>query len=86
MAVVLRLSDHGGFTPRWKKIWPATTRVNVRRMKAEAILNRAAAKAILEQRELGLDEWTGGEYQTDNFILHMHKMPNRAGGRQAAGR
>jgi hypothetical protein len=28
----------------------------------EAVLNRAAAKAIEEQRELGLDEWTGGEY------------------------
>ena len=40
---------------------------------SEAILNRAAAKAIVEQRELGLDEWTGGEYHTDNFILHMHK-------------
>jgi 5-methyltetrahydropteroyltriglutamate--homocysteine methyltransferase len=40
---------------------------------SEAILNRAAAKAIKEQRDLGLDEWTGGEYHTDNFILHMHK-------------
>ncbi len=40
----------------------------------EAILNRAAAKAIQEQRDLGLDEWTGGEYHTDNFILHIHKM------------
>ena len=40
---------------------------------SEAILNRAAAKAIQEQRDLGFDEWTGGEYQTDNFILHMHK-------------
>jgi 5-methyltetrahydropteroyltriglutamate--homocysteine methyltransferase len=39
----------------------------------EAIMNRAAAKAIQEQRDLGLDEWTGGEYNTDNFILHMHK-------------
>ena len=38
-----------------------------------AVLNRAAAKAIAEQRDLGLDEWTGGEYNTDNFILHMHK-------------
>src|SRR5580658_7236774 len=41
---------------------------------SEAILNRAATKAIKEQRELGLDEWTGGEYHTDNFILHIHKM------------
>ncbi len=39
----------------------------------EANLNRAATKAIQEQRDLGLDEWTGGEYHTDNFILHMHK-------------
>src|SRR5262245_18220261 len=40
---------------------------------SESILNRAAAKAIQEQRDLGLDEWTGGEYNTDNFIMHMHK-------------
>jgi methionine synthase II (cobalamin-independent) len=40
----------------------------------EAILNRAATKAIKEQRDLGLDEWTGGEYHTDNFILHMHRV------------
>src|SRR5271168_2567866 len=40
---------------------------------SEAVLNRAAAKAIQEQRDLGLDEWTGGEYQTDNFVLHMYK-------------
>jgi methionine synthase II (cobalamin-independent) len=40
---------------------------------SEAVLNRAAAKAIAEQRALGLDEWTGGEYHPDNFILHMHK-------------
>ena len=41
---------------------------------SEAILNRAAAKAIQEQRDLGLDEWTGGEYHTDNFILHIHNV------------
>ncbi len=40
---------------------------------SEAILNRAAAKAIQEQRDLGLDEWTGGEYHTDNFIEHLHR-------------
>jgi methionine synthase II (cobalamin-independent) len=40
---------------------------------SEAILNRAASKAIKEQRDLGLDEWTGGEYHTDNFIEHLHK-------------
>jgi methionine synthase II (cobalamin-independent) len=40
----------------------------------EAVLKRAAATAIAEQRELGLDEWTGGEYFTDNFIMHMHRV------------
>src|SRR5262245_28938041 len=39
----------------------------------EAVLKRVASKAIAEQRALGLDEWSGGEYHTDNFILHMHK-------------
>jgi len=39
----------------------------------EAALNRAATKAIKEQRDLGLDEWSGGEYFADDFILHMHK-------------
>ena len=29
-----RLSDHGGFTLRWKRIWPGITRVNVRPRKA----------------------------------------------------
>jgi methionine synthase II (cobalamin-independent) len=40
---------------------------------SEAVLKRAATKAIQEQRDLGLDEWTGGEYQTDDFIMHMHR-------------
>ena len=40
---------------------------------SETILNRAATKAIREQRDLGLDEWTGGEYHTDNFIEHLHR-------------
>ena len=39
----------------------------------EALLDRAAAAAIAEQRALGLDEWTGGEYFTDNFIDHMQR-------------
>ncbi len=39
----------------------------------EAVLTRAAARAIKEQRDLGLDEWTGGEYFTDEFLLHLHK-------------
>lgn len=37
------------------------------------VLDAAATKAIAEQRELGLDEWTGGEYFTYNFIYHMHQ-------------
>jgi 5-methyltetrahydropteroyltriglutamate--homocysteine methyltransferase len=40
----------------------------------EDLLNRAAAAAIDEQRALGLDEWTGGEYFTDNFIDHMQRV------------
>ena len=40
----------------------------------EALLDRAAAAAIAEQRELGLTEWTGGEYYTDNFIDHMQRV------------
>src|SRR3954465_12868446 len=40
----------------------------------EELLDRAAAAAIAEQRELGLDEWTGGEYFTDNFIDHMQRV------------
>jgi len=38
------------------------------------LLDRAAAAAIAEQRDLGLDEWTGGEYFTDNFIDHMQRV------------
>jgi methionine synthase II (cobalamin-independent) len=37
------------------------------------VVERAARAAIGEQRELGLDEWTGGEYFTDNFIDHMQR-------------
>jgi methionine synthase II (cobalamin-independent) len=40
----------------------------------EELLDRAAAAAIEEQRALGLDEWTGGEYFTDNFIDHMQRV------------
>jgi methionine synthase II (cobalamin-independent) len=40
---------------------------------SEALLTRAAAKAIKEQRDLGLDDWSGGEYHTDNFICHVHR-------------
>jgi 5-methyltetrahydropteroyltriglutamate--homocysteine methyltransferase len=38
------------------------------------LLNRSAAAAIDEQRDLGLYEWTGGEYFTDNFIDHMQRV------------
>lgn len=37
------------------------------------LLNTCATAAIAEQRELGLDEWTGGEFFTDNFIDHMRR-------------
>jgi len=37
-------------------------------------LNRCATQAIAEQRELGLSEWTGGEYFTDVFIDHLQRM------------
>jgi methionine synthase II (cobalamin-independent) len=40
----------------------------------EALLDQAAAAAIAEQQALGLDEWTGGEYFTDNFIDHMQRV------------
>jgi methionine synthase II (cobalamin-independent) len=40
---------------------------------SEAILSRAASKAIREQRALGLDEWTGGEYQSEDFIRHLQR-------------
>ena len=40
---------------------------------SDAVLNRVASKAIAEQRALDLDEWSGGEYFTDEFILHMYK-------------
>ena len=38
------------------------------------LLDRAATAAIAEQQALGLDEWTGGEYFTDNFIDHMQRV------------
>lgn len=40
---------------------------------SDEVLSKAAAKAIAEQRDLGLDEWTGGEYFTDDFIMHTHR-------------
>jgi methionine synthase II (cobalamin-independent) len=38
---------------------------------ARTTLDAAASAAIAEQRALGLDEWSGGEYFTHNFIYHM---------------
>ncbi len=38
------------------------------------VLDLCAETAIREQREIGLDEWTGGEYFTFNFINHLQKM------------
>jgi len=40
---------------------------------SDAFLNRVASKAISEQRSLDQNEWSGGEYFTDEFILHMYK-------------
>lgn len=37
----------------------------------ERVLAAAAAEAIGQQRGLGLDEWTGGEYFADDFIQHL---------------
>lgn len=39
----------------------------------EELLKRAAAQAISEQRELGLDEWTGGEYFAYEFVEHLQR-------------
>ncbi len=40
----------------------------------ENLLRRCAEQAIREQRDLGLTEWTGGEYFTDEFLNHMQKV------------
>jgi methionine synthase II (cobalamin-independent) len=40
----------------------------------DAVLKRAASEAIRQQRELGLTEWTGGEYGSYEFIEHMQRM------------
>ena len=41
---------------------------------ADRVLRAAASKAIAEQRELGLTEWTGGEYFTYEFIEHIQRV------------
>ena len=38
------------------------------------LFRECAALAITEQRDLGLTEWTGGEYFTDEFLNHMQKV------------
>ena len=43
------------------------------RGKADSLLNQVAAKPIDEQRSLGLDEWTGGEHQTRDFVVNAHE-------------
>jgi len=51
-------------------------RLHADRLSAEEavrVLDSCAATAIREQRELGLDEWTGGEYFTFNFVNHLQK-------------
>lgn len=39
-----------------------------------AALQWAAELAVAEQRELGLDEWTGGEFFTEHFLDHIPRM------------
>ena len=41
---------------------------------ARKLLDECASAAISQQRELGLTEWTGGEYFTDEFLNHMQKV------------
>jgi methionine synthase II (cobalamin-independent) len=41
---------------------------------SEDVLRRAATEGIRQQRELGLTEWTGGEYFTYEFIEHIQRV------------
>ena len=41
---------------------------------SESLLRQCAERAIQQQRDLGLTEWTGGEYFTDEFLNHMQKV------------
>ncbi|MGH2849549.1 MAG: hypothetical protein ACRDLP_02935 [Solirubrobacteraceae bacterium] len=62
--------------------WPAGHAADLRRLhdgqldesSGERVLTQSACAAIDEQRQLGLDEWTGGEYFTDNFVNHIQKV------------
>ena len=66
------LSVRGGLIQKARPISRAITPGKLSATEGEAVLKRAATRAIAEQRSLGLTEWTGGEYHTDNFIMHMH--------------
>jgi 5-methyltetrahydropteroyltriglutamate--homocysteine methyltransferase len=35
------------------------------------VINQCATRAIAEQRKFGFDEWTGGEYFADTFVIHI---------------
>jgi 5-methyltetrahydropteroyltriglutamate--homocysteine methyltransferase len=41
---------------------------------SERVLHESAAAAVAEQQALGLTEWTGGEYFTDEFLNHMQSV------------
>jgi methionine synthase II (cobalamin-independent) len=49
-------------------------RGNVSDEERQVILSGSAQKAIRQQMALGLTEWTGGEYFTDEFLNHMQKV------------
>ena len=53
---------------------------------SERLLRESAATAIAEQRELGLTEWTGGEYFTYEFIEHMQRCSPASRSRCRASR
>src|SRR2546422_591619 len=41
---------------------------------SERLLFESAGAAVAEQQALGLTEWTGGEYFTDEFLNHMQSV------------
>ncbi len=47
---------------------------NLASEESERLLRASAATAVAEQQALGLTEWTGGEYFTDEFLNHMQKV------------
>jgi 5-methyltetrahydropteroyltriglutamate--homocysteine methyltransferase len=40
----------------------------------QQVMDAAASQAIREQRDLGLTEWTGGEYYTDDWLGQLPKV------------